>query len=188
MKYLILILSIGWCASSTLCAQKVTINYPFGLTKTSLDNGQTWQVSRPDTISFHYPFGSEKFSSDNGRSWKVRPARRITFSYPRLLSKTSVDKGRNWVISPLEEAQQQITAFPNPAGDFTHLEPAERKLLDGIPELYRLNGQKLGLPDGSDFMENGSYRLNTAGLEDGYYIIRFKKASGYVSTKIMVRH
>ena len=189
MKYILLLLSFGFCSSTALYAQDVRIDYPYGLTKISSDNGKTWTVKKQKKVIFHYPFGIKKTSLDNGKSWTTSSFGQVTFIYPDYLRKTSLDKGKNWVIEESQGLQvSYLNVFPNPAGAFTRIDLNGYGKQSNAPELFTLSGQYVDLPTGSYTQEDGLYYLNTNSLQNGYYFLRFKNEKGHMSAKIQVLH
>jgi hypothetical protein len=167
---------------------QVSIHYPFGLTKISMDNGKTWEEKQNKNVTFNYPFQIKKVSTNNGKTWKVSELGKITISYPNGFSKISYDKGKTWVIDRLgHNMVNELSAYPVPAVDYVELETSNFNL-ETVPELLDLSGRAVKLPNGSDFVSSEKYHLNTSDLENGYYIIRFETNDGPATTKILIQN
>ena len=188
MRYFTALICLMFIPFSLTYAQNVRISYPNGTCKVSIDNGKTWRIEKSKTIIFHYPYGVKKISTDNGKNWKETSPQKFTIKYPDLV-KTSFDKGKNWVIEQTDlKSCAELEVFPNPASDVTFVNINAEIQLDEPPILYSISGGIINIPSGSAYDGNGSYKLNTSVLTNGYYILQFQSANGPVNGKVLVKH
>jgi hypothetical protein len=80
--------------------------------------------------------------------------------------------------------QGSLSIYPNPAKGGVWIDASESGMNDARVEVYDLSGRKVQDENSVDLAEEGRYRLDLKGLEEGTYILRLTSAEKVRSARI----
>lgn len=95
---------------------------------------------------------------------------------------------RNGVSVNEVDYNNKVTAYPNPANDILNVDLLYTKVADIKIELVDITGKTVISENSPNLSQLGAFKLNTAGVENGVYILKVSNGTEVSTRKVTIAH